>query len=518
MMFLEPTAIWLNHSKLVPPRERLISALFNKASFQPPILDDMLPDINRLIQSVAVRFCDNTSSQLSLDELVGQGRLKLAEILTKGALERQPTREHFFRYFKSALCNQARSLVQRYRFTEKRTGVKPPPRESRVYSNKEDECDHEGAVVPEHHKNVELSLNDEELNLQVPDAVYADEEEYHTCRQCGQTVPGARAHEYEALCKGIEVVVYRALLCPPAEACHLAEHDARRGKSFEKINVRIRHEHLAKSIELSLPEFEKTVLSIRRKITLYRAMSDEERMQASRRSAIVAQLKEIFGLQIPPNTDDILVRRILTIAARDQYQKVYQKTEQNEQIAELLEAVGAKVPRIQADKSLSCYGVLYQRNQRVCLSCDLRKSCSVEAANVGLGKVVLSPRLLGTRQTRVPVILPKMGNEEPVLTSVEQLDWVNYLDETYTKSRKRDGNYYCFSADEDPNRSPLFFVNTCPPFRLRFINPSEALRARLIQSKRSWYAPERAASADICELIDRHAEDQLKLVKQYASI
>ena len=505
MTYLEPMVISWSRSDLqaiVPSRDRLVGVLFSKPSFRPPVLDEMMPDITRLIQSVATRFADQTSPQLAVDEMVGQGRLKLAELLTKGALDIQPTREHFFRFFKTSLCNQARSLVQRYRFTEKRTGVKPPPRESRVYVKPvEDEHDDAHApIVPEHHKNVELSLNDDELNLQVPDAGHTDGD-YDEI-----------AKEYEVLLLETEASVYRALISPNILACYHAEHDARRGKPFHKVNVRIHHEHLAKSLGLSLPEFEKIVLTIRQKITDYRNMFDDERQQLARRNAIIAQLKEIFGLQIPPNTDDMLTRRILTIAARDQYQKVYQKAEQNVQVAELLEAVGAKVPRLQADKSLSCYGVLYQRNHRACLSCSLRKACAVEAANVGLGKVVLSVRLLGTRQTRVPVVLPRMGDATEA-APVEQLDWVSYLDETYIRIKKRDGNYYCVSAEEDPTRSPLFFVSKLPPLRLRFINPTDNLKPKLTQIKRSWYAPERATTVDVCGLIDAHVAEQIKKAK-----
>lgn len=490
----------------VPERERIIRTIYSRACFQPPVLDDMMPDINRLIQSVATRYADQTTPQLAVDEMTGQGRLKLSELLTKGVLEKQPTREHFFRVFKTSLCNQARSLVQRYRFTEKRTGVKPPPRESRQYTKiiAEEESNHPTVTLtPDHHKNVELSLNDEELNLQVPD-VAENDREYGEC-----------ADDYESLLTGAEVLVYKSLLYPDPVACYLAEHDARRGKVFDKVNIRIRNEHRAKSIGISLGEFEKLVLSIRQKIKRYRDMSGEEQVQMARRNAIIAQLKEIFGLQIPPSADDILVRRILTIAARDQWDKVYDRNRKNDQIAELLEAVGAKVPRVQGNKSLSCYGVLFQRNNRICMRCDLRKACSVEAANVGLGKIVLSPRLLGARQVRVPTVLPK-ASHEPLASPPEEMDWSTYLDETFTKNKKREGNYYYFREDQDPNRSPLFFVNNHPPLRLRFINPSEALKTRLLQLKRSWYAPERAAVVDVQELIDQHAEEQLKRIKQAA--
>ena len=484
---------------IVPRIRDLQAALFSKPGFAPPVLDDMMPDINRLMHSVAARFSDQTTPQLQQDELLGQARLKLSEIITNGQVESQATRECFFKFFKTALNNQACSLVQKYRFTEKRTGVKPPPRKSRVYNSAKpkDEEEEDETQVPEHHKNVELSLDDAELNLQVPDPGGCDEDAAYD----------EAAKEYMVLLTEQERFIFQHMAHTTILASYLAEMDARRGKPVGKpFRIRITHEHIKEAAGVKDGwSFEDYVLSIRQKISVYRAMSDAERHQLARRGALLAQLNEVFGLQIPPETDDMLVRRILTIAARDQFQKV----KENPQVAEMLEEIGAKVPRLQGNNQLGCYGVLYQRNSRICLKCDLRKSCSVEAANVGLGNIVLSPRLLGSRQTRTPVVLPRMEDEPLPVMTPEELDWMGYMDETFAKMKKRDGCYFTFNPEEDRERRPLFFISSTPPYRLRFINPSEALKDRLEFYRRSWYPPERSSNADICALVDRHAEEQM---------
>ena len=133
-----------------------------------------MPDIDRVIASTAQRYCDSTSPHLQFDELVGEGRLKLSELITNGELDRQKSRFDFFRFFAASVNNQARSRVQKYRFTEKRTGVKPPPRDVRWkgFGTAPKDAGEEHEPV-EYHKNVELSLDDAELNLQVPDATHS---------------------------------------------------------------------------------------------------------------------------------------------------------------------------------------------------------------------------------------------------------------------------------------------------------------------------------------------------------
>lgn len=503
-MTVPQTDVW----SLLPPRR--LSPIYDlwPVSERPAVLDEMMPDITRLINSVAARFSDKTCAHLHYDEMVGECRLKLAEVIHRGELVRQPTRGNFFRFFKTALQNQARSRVQKYRFTEKRTGVKPPPRESRVYTTSESEDDavhHDTvAVTPEHHKNVELSLDDAELNLQVSSehSVGVDNTGGHGYREA--------MRDYEALLTEVEVLVFRQMAEANSTAYYYAYLDACYNRTMAKLQVRVKNTHLAAGLGMAPELFEEAVLSIRQKIQTYRNMTDAERLQEARRSATLAQLKQVFGLQIPPNTDDILVRRLLTIAARDQYVKV----KDNLQLAEMLESVGAKVPKMQADGNLACYGVLYQKNQRHCNHCGLRESCAVEAANTGLGKIALSPRLLGARQTRVPAVLP-ISAEAPVLEagSADTAEIITYLDENFARSAtaKKGEIYFKLSSDNAENRSFLFCAEgTEGQVRLRFCNPSENLKQRLEGDKRRWYAPSTASVQDVVSLIDQHAKDSME--------
>ena len=122
---------------LLRPKRHRLFLLFTDPKLRPPVLDEMMPDLQRVIASVAQDYCDTTTPHLHFDELMGEGNLKLAEIITKGILisDKCPTRHSFFAFFKTAVNNHTRSRVQKYRFTEKRTGQKPPPREQRFVPN-----------------------------------------------------------------------------------------------------------------------------------------------------------------------------------------------------------------------------------------------------------------------------------------------------------------------------------------------------------------------------------------------
>ena len=499
------TDIW---SRLAPRRLSLIYDSW-PVSARPAVLDEMMPDITRLINSVATRFSDKTCAHLHFDEMVGECRLKLAELISRGELVRQPTRGNFFRFFKTSLQNQARSRVQKYRFTEKRTGIKPPPRESRVYTGSEPEDDavhHDTvSITPEHHKNVELSLDDPELNLQVSSeqSVGVDNSGGHGYSEV--------MDDYAALLTDVEALVFRQMAAANERAYWYAYVDACYNRTLAKLQVKVKSAHLAMGIGMSPELFEEAVLSIRQKIQTYRNMTDDERLQEARRSAVLAQLKQVFGLQIPPNTDDMLVRRLLTIAARDQYCKV----KDNLQLAEMLELVGAKVPKMQADGNLACYGVLYQKNQRHCNHCGLRESCAVEAANVGLGKIALSPRLLGARQTRVPAVLPVSEEAPPALEagSADAAEIITYLDENFARAVRTNAAeiFFSLSSDNADKRSFLFCVESIEcQFRLRICNPSENLKMRLESDKRRWYAPVTASVQDVISLIDQHAKESME--------
>jgi hypothetical protein len=92
------------------------------------------------------------------DELQAECRAKLALIIHAGHLNRCPTRGKAFGFIKTAMSNHVRSLVQKYAFTEKRTGVKPPPKQR--YSSIRWNCIQAAKVV-------NLSLDDEDACAQL---------------------------------------------------------------------------------------------------------------------------------------------------------------------------------------------------------------------------------------------------------------------------------------------------------------------------------------------------------------
>jgi len=233
-------------------------------------------------------------------------------------------------------------------------------------------------------------------------------------------------------------------------------------------------------------------------------MSDDEQLEKARQSATIAQLKAVFGVQIPPTADDMLIRRLFTIAARDQHLKL------NQQVAEMLETIGAKVPRLHKDM-ISCYGVLYKAYDRRCQSCGLKKSCHVEAANLGLTKITLSPRLLGSRQVRSPVALPIVdGEDTPGAASYDEAEILSYLDEYFTKFKRGDSIYYGHNT-EDADRQVLLFClgSQTTPLMIRFCSPNESLKKKLVVKGKSWFVQAGTPTATVTALLDQHAKDML---------
>lgn len=477
--------------KLKPTRARCFM-VFRDPKYRPPVLDEMMPDLQRVIAGVAQRYTDVTTPHLQFDELVGEGNVKLAELITKGHLEKQMSRYDFFRFFKTAVNNHARSRVQKYRFTEKRTGHKPPPREQRFAPAAGEE------ETVSYHKNVELSLDDPDIGLQVSDG------EHHGENEDGDIDWGFSdtSAEYAHLLTPVERLVYHEMIRPSAHARCYAELDAYRKPNHTKINIKIKFTNMADALGLSSELFDEAVLSIRNKIKVYRMATDEKQDEVARKNAIIAQLKLAFGLQIPSDIDDVIVCRLLTMAARDQFDKL------NPQLNEMLMEVGAKVPRAIGGDKLACYGVLYQKNCRQCNMCDLRHSCTVEAANIGLTKIVQSPRLLGSRQPRIPAFLPR--TEEDVsqpISSADEEEIVSHLNETFQKA-DRDGQtfYYHYVGDEKKRRL-IFCIERATPLKLRFCNPSDALKRRLVGKQKTWFPRDDAPLAEIIALIEQHGKE-----------
>jgi len=484
---------------LRPPRHRYF-LIFQDPKLRPPVLDEMMPDLQRVIATVAQNYCDTTTPHLQFDELMGEGNLKLAELITKDKLRDLPCRVDFFKYFKGAVNNHARSRVQKYRFTEKRTGQKPPPREQRflptVPVKPGEEEDHDAA--PEYHKNVDLSLDDPDLALQVPD-------QHHQSDGDDRDVDwgfGPTSADYAFHLTAVEKLVFHEMIAPGAHARCYAEQDALRKANHGKLCIKIKFAHMAEGIGLAPELFEEAVLSIRNKIKAYRMLTEDQQEKEARENATVAQLKQVFGLQIPPDIDRMVVRRMLTMAARDQFDKL------NAQINEMLTEIGAKVPRSIGGDKLACYGVLYQKNCRQCNTCDLRHSCAVEAANLGLTKMVQSPRLLGSRQQRIPAFLPRVSSEvSAAISSADKAEIISHLDEIFQKAERNGQTYYYHHVGTDRKRRYLFCVERTAPLKLRFCNPGDSLKKRLVGKQKTWCAREDAPLSEIIALIEQHGKE-----------
>lgn len=470
-------------SLIAPSRRRLFTRLptvITNPALRPPVLEEMQADINQVIQSLANKYTDHTCVQLHTEELVAEGQYKLAQLLHKGILEKQPTRLHFFKVFKTSVANHFRSLVQRFRFTHKRTGHAPPPRAK------------PGEVprLEDHRpKTVELSLDDPDVHVQVSDPNYEPHSEQAFIDDCA------------ALLNPVEKLVWRELTQPCALTHLLADLDSRRGTAPGDVAVKvIRHEHHAEALGLDHGLFKETVAAIKSKIETHRAMSTQDTEDRLRFNATVQHLAGVFGVQIPPNTDEMIIRRLFTIAARDQYQRL------TPQLNELLLSIGAKPPRVYGD-TLSCYGILYQRTHRKCMMCGLRQACAVEAANAGMGKITLSPHLLGAKSLRIPAVMPDTGAPGNGTQEAIDAEVVAYLSDTYEQLNQ---NGQIFYAYRDTKKRPLFLFcleEPTSPIRLRFCNPSAKIMARLSGKRKSWYAPPGLSAQETIDLIEAHVDD-----------
>lgn len=487
MKFSE-TARWTSEWTLAVPQQRrlliCLPGVYSSPEVRPPVLHEMEPDINGIIAGLARQYTDESCMALHYDELMAEGRLKLAKLVHRGEIERQPTRSHFFRYFRATVANHFRSLVGRHRFTQKRTGVKPPPRRKAGETPSEAQLADE---MRQSRKPAEVSLDDEDAHLQVAGALSDNGD-------CAQLIDDCLA-----LLTPFEQLVFREMIQPSPRSRFYAELDAYIGKHpKDPLVVTFRTQHHAQGLGIDLNLFRQAVLSIRKKIKDHENMSPSEMNADVRRRALIQQLSAIFDVQVPAGEPEIVVRRLFTIAARDQSEKL------TEQTSALLVELGAKPPLVYGDH-LSCYGVLHQRNDPRCTRCGLRESCATEAANYGLAKIAISPRLLGAKNIRIPAVLPTTPDDRPSkapLSEVE-MDVLAHLELHFERVQRGDGVF--FASQPSKTRKLLFCLEGSGPMQLRFCDPSTAIRKHLVGQRKSWYAPAGATADQLIALIDQHA-------------
>lgn len=451
---------------------------------QPPTLlslEDMQSDIDRLATSVAMRYTDDSCMMLKTDDLEAECRVALVNALGKGALERCKTREGFFRYIKTAFCNRMRSLVQQYRFTQKRTGIKPPPK-------------HERTINFASSKPNEISLDDPDAHLQIGEderGVHEDDmDTKELMREIVDHLP-IGLDEHGAPTRA----VFAELISPSLNTLCIATMDAYRGmRNLDRMKIRVTHAHMAEALNTPLPVFEKAVLLIQQVTMRLRNMNPEDQ----RYDEVVAMLSSTFNVQVPKSLSPMIVRRMFTIAARDNWQRVTPEVE------EAMGELGAVVPKFDKD-SMRCHGVLYQRGHKICEACGVKVSCAAQAANMALGEITIHPKLLGAKLRRTPYILPNPSETAPLTTTEREQTIVDYLFRNF-KHVTHQGETY-FQPKDFPDKTKLIFSlgETTIPMNLRFCKPNPLLKRRLVYVNKGYYAPGNMPAEEVIDLINQHA-------------
>jgi hypothetical protein len=435
----------------------------------PLCLEDMQSDIDRCIGSAATNFVDQSCVMLHRDELEAEGRMAVHNVVRKNWLVRAKTRGEFFKITKTAIMNRMRSIVQQHRFTQKRTGIKPPDRN-----------DHESCRS---HRPHEISLDDPNAHLQIGEQtteaeIYANE----------------LKNEIRKRLTGVTQMVFDAMLEFPDAAMKLAWLAAWRGRSTHGLRVKVTEEHIAEALEISVETYRKSVLRIQRVTTYLRDMSPEHQEYET----TVQLLADVFGIQVPKSTPEMLTRRIFTIAAFDQSDKV------TTEVADMLERIGAKLPKYNGT-ALSCYGTLFKEDDRSCRACGIRESCANQCANHGLGSVVYDSKALGGRAKRTAYVirLASQVTNPPATSSVSDMTVSDYLQRNFLRVSNKGQTYY--RACELERKRLLFCTGEhSVPFQLRFCNPSQSLRPKLLKRGKMYYSPPDIPAEQIIGLIDEH--------------
>lgn len=470
-----------------------------------PSEDDLVGDIDRLVRSIISTSTDHSNINLHFDELYGELMLKLAQILDRNDLFFED-RGRFFGFIKLALTRHKKTLIQRHVFTVKRTGIKRK--------------DQDGEEVSNHVTFDEL--HNEQPNK--PIKIELDDDEHGVSNFFGVDSGRENAENLEVLHKLIQtyltpleaLVLYQEI--EPDDAAFVyayVDHDNERSGKFK-----IRDAHKAQGLGMELGTYKKILCRCRAKLEPFLKGKSMSETELSQERLAELQLCEIFNIQVPAHVDPLVKRRCFTIAARDNYEKV------TSDVAELLERVGAHIPKKHGDL-LGCFGVLAERGHRACTLCSLEESCGREAAKVGLGQpeFQIDKRLLGTKATKTPMILPKIdpptAGEKPVqvasLTVLNSCDRdeeiMSFLNETMLPTLHEGEIYYRLPGTQDgqKQRRRLFCVGQPELLmQLRFCNPSDKLKAELVSNGSAWTIPDDMSLADAKTLMNEHIAENLK--------
>lgn len=490
---------------------------------RPLTYSEIREDCNGVVSSIARQYTDQTCVELHFEDLVAEGNRKISECIDKGVFERfAGRRTELFKWLKTCVNNHVRGLVHRYRGTYKRTGMRPPAKGDTSWGSR---------------PKPEVSLDDPDMNIRLPQ---------QEAKPSLASFPTIKA-DMRIILNPVEFLVFKQLVEPDDAALTYATQDSYRGRRGF-VELRVTSEHMARGLGLSLEQFLAVQAQVQVKVKAY--MSDPSPTEVARNAAVTA-LERVFRLHIPRSVEPVVVRRLITLAARANPELV------DDKVAALLEAAGAKVPKMDASGNLACFGVLYQRDHRICATCGLKESCAVEAANYGLGEVTLSPKLLGAKAlVRIPTFtdsppdaakaqLPAPLAPPPGIVALLGMPLAETPLEDAAASRSRvyrkavaqtqredeiEAHLYdqfrpvMFAEDlyfrhrvsrEDGKVRHCFWlgrVDGIPGghWALRFCKPSEEIKERLFMHNVSFYLPPNCSINEAIKLIDQHADESYR--------
>lgn len=474
----------IDWAKLAPPRHKMF-LIFKEPELRPPVYEEMVQDMNNIINKVVAPYVSQGCMELHFEELVGECWHKTTRMNNDGLIDRCQTRSEYFAQYKTAIANHVYSLVQKYVFTEKRTGVKPPPKDKR------NATEHQNRLP-------EVRIDDPDSNVQISEIESGDDSSEF--RELLEDVSSRLNY--------IEQGVLQQLLSPNEETLFYAQQETERGRACDKpVRIRIRYEHLARGIGISTELFRQTHESIKQKCVFMKNNRDDE----PRYMAAMSTLLQFFGIQIPRSIDETTRKRALMIAARHQYDRI----KDNTGIKEAMQVCDIPVPEVRNDR-FNCFGIMFQKHHRTCENCGVKEACELKAANFGLGEITISHKLLGAKHARVPTIRPSRMTATVALGDEHEEEILSFLDENFRRVEQQGTTFYRHKDRTAPGVSTepmIFAMDQASPLRLRFINPSEELKGSLSPEsgakggRPSWYLPFKSLSTEECiNLIRAHAQ------------
>ena len=468
---------------------------------RPTVFEEISSDTENLIQNVIRPYIDPGCVNLTEEELRSECRVKIGVLFHNGKHMEINSRFEFFKYLKTALNNHVKGQVQRHRFTLKRTGIRPPEK---------------GDFLTEHHKPIEISIDDPEARLQVESRLECPESDNHFGSFGAELLEDLRS-----VLTPLESLVVQQLSAPNAAAVLSAKYEmwgdmAKHGRNS---NLKVHYSHMASGLGMSTEHFLEVHKRVRAKITVFMSTSSEDYSW----NASVAFLSKVFGVEVPRSTDKVVVRRLFSLAARNMLSKI------NEEVKHHLSVVNARLP-VDQGLALSCFGIMYEDQHPKCMGCGVKSACVVETRSLGLDKITPHPSILGSRTNRIPAVnidLPTSDNQAPIRAlptipvddsvnerSVEIINFLNSNFKRAEQSRKDSSQEKIISyALKQGSKSPILWLSKNPDdgeLSLRFTRPSSQLKKKLVQVANGYYLDKNASVKDSIKLIEQLANEKIQ--------